>query len=152
MSHAPAETPTRLALTSGPAAQPSAHHRSSPPETPAAARAAVRPATGTPRLSAETTGNLAARVASPVTAVLGWVRAAAMVAGEPLSVTVTASTRDVHISVATADLFRAWAEYLRAGTVRRSTDALGTVAEVTVTNNGWALRVRLFGPACEELR
>lgn len=140
-----------LALTAGP-------HPLSPAAPPVAA-AEQRPRgtapVPTPRLHGETTRTLApplTSVARP-SEVLAWLSAAPRVVGEPVSVSVSALTRDAHVHVASAAEFVAWCEYLRIapGAARRATSVLGPMAEASTTTNGWALHVRLFGTPVEEL-
>lgn len=144
-----AAPPRRLELTAGPHPGPAA-------ERPVAAgeqRTRGTAPAPTPALRGETTSRLAAAIpAAPAGQVLGWL-AVAPEDAEALSVTVSALTHDAHIAVGSVTAFRAWCAYLkiRPGAVRTFTHDLGTGAEVTTTAHGWALHVRLFGAAAEEL-
>lgn len=84
----------------------------------------------------------------------GWVVAAcADTAHEPVNVTVSAATHDIHVHLATAQAFTAWREHLQIRkSTRITTHLLGEFAEATTVTKGWAVHVRLFGPAVEELR
>lgn len=144
------------ALTAGPAPAPQ-----EPPPDPAhvaadgPARGTADP--GTPRLTEDSTrrlGPLLQPEPARLSTVLQWIAVGTQTAGEPVSVTVSAATGDAHIAVSTAEQFRQWCEHLRiaAAAVRLAHDVLGTLAESTLTTHGWALHVRLFGPAAEELQ
>lgn len=144
-----AAPPRRLALTAGP-------HSGPPADRPVAAaeqRTRGTASAPTPALRGETTRRLGPPLASaPVGQVMCWLGVGPDGAA-PLSVTVSALTHDAHIAVGTVDAFHAWCAYLKVNpaTVRTFTHSLGTGAEATTTAHGWALHVRLFGAAAEEL-
>lgn len=153
-----ASAPTRrlLAITAAPAARPRTGPSPGLAATVAAATAPVR-AKATPGrlpLCSETTQRVVARPLPPPSEVLVWIGSEAATAGQPVNVTVSAATHDAHIHVASAVAFRTWCAHLNIppSAWRWSATILGPMVEATTTRTGWAMHVRLFGPAAEELR
>lgn len=154
-----------LAITAGPAGpapEPPRPPAVQPPEQPAGGIADPdtppprRPQEGRLGVRGEQTRRLTVPLPPPPPSeVLGWIVNACAAAGhQPAAVTVSAVTHDAHIHVASPEAFWGWCGQLgiRPGAVRRSKTLLGRLAEATTTVNGWAVHVRLFGPAVEELK
>lgn len=144
--------PPRLAITAGPALPPDRR----PAAPVVAAEGPVRGTAdpGHPQLRGEQTRRLVPPVPAAPSDVLVWVsRAAGITGAEPVNVTVSAATHDAHIHLGTAADFRNWCDYLSIPptAIREAATILGSVAEATTSTTGWALHVRLFGPAVQEL-
>ena len=104
---------------------------------PAPAEPGQEPTPAAPEPAAVTLGQMAA-----------WVAQVAAAAGDPLSLTLTDATRQVHVHVGTMDDFRAWADALHTDKPRRSRDQLlGPALRAGVQVGGWQIQVNLFGQA-----
>lgn len=77
-----------------------------------------------------------------------WLGQLEAVAGEPLSITITGLTHQVHVHTATLDDFRAWSDGLHASNaVRRQDKLVGWGVAAAVQLAGWEVTVRFYGEA-----
>lgn len=72
-------------------------------------------------------------------------------AGQPSSVSVSAGSREAVVHFPDARTFDGWMDWYGIRDVEYTRDVLGEVAEGIITMSGWVLRLRLSGPAVEEL-
>ena len=80
-----------------------------------------------------------------------WLSAACDRAGQPSSVTLSGPGRDAVVNFNDSATFLRWCDWYGVGALNYTSDYLGESAEGITTISGWVLRVRLSGPAVEEL-
>lgn len=78
--------------------------------------------------------------AGSLPALCRWVHDLATSCGEPLSVTMSAVTRTVHVHVVEEE-FRLWSTALPAGELSSRSDELGTLRQATGRYCGWSVTV-----------
>lgn len=80
-----------------------------------------------------------------------WLSEAAARAGEPSSLSLSSGGREATVHFATSATFLEWCHWYGIREWRYTRDVLGDAAEGIITISGWVLRLRLSGPAVEEL-
>lgn len=85
--------------------------------------------------------------------IMRWLAEAAAQVGEPASMALATSVREVQVNIPSHASWVEWLNWFRvsATATRVATDVLGQMAEGKTTLNGWVLIMRLAGPAAEEL-
>ncbi len=120
-------------------------------DSPATEPAVLAPATPEPFPEPERPADCVVGPVAEVGDLCRWLSEAAARAGQPSSLALSASGREATVHFADSRTFNAWLDWYGIGELRYTSDILGRSAEGITAINGWVLRVRLSGPAVEEL-